>query len=207
MLESLETTTWFQQGAAILTIIGIPIVIFRLVIYKARHKISFQPEETYHEVRLDDYPGRPQSYWLHVVVENTGYELSRNVEGYLSEIWIKQGGTYRRLEEFKAPVKLKWSHEADIHPIDILPKARRKLDVCYIVKNVNILYLMAKGFPSGTVKNMLDPGDYVFIIKIVSENSLIPKTFLLSVAWDGAWKTLKGSQYSLKLWTFRPDLT
>jgi len=195
-LNFLKTSPWFQQLAAILTIIGIPILLLKLIFYKAKHKIFFEPKETYYEVKLVDHQGQPQSFWLHLMVKNTGYEISKNAEAYLSEIWIKEKtGLFKKLEEFRAPVKLKWAHEADIYPIDILPKEERRLDVCYICQNENILYLMARGFPSGTLKNTLPVGDYLFFIKVVSENSLTPSTFIFNVTWNGQWRTLRGSEY------------
>lgn len=191
----LEKTSWLQQIAALLTIIGIPYAFLKLVIYKARHKIFFKVDETYHKVVLVDFPNQPWSIWLHLMVRNKGYEISKDVEAYLSEIWSKHNNSYKKLDAFKAPVKLKWAHEKDIHPIDILPKENRRLDVCFICQNQNILYLEAEGFPSGTIKNILGPGDYLFIIKVVSKNGLIPAKFIFNVIWDGQWNTIKGENY------------
>lgn len=196
LLNFLETSPWFQQLAAILIIIGIPIALLKLIIYKARHKIFFRPKETYQEVKLLDYPNKPQSLWLHLMVKNKGYEISKNAEAYLSEIWFKKNDTsYKKLDIFRAPVKLKWAHEEDIYPIDILPRETRRLDICFICKNIKILYLEAKGFPSGTVKNTLIPADYLFIIKVASKNSLYPAKFILNVVWDGRWRTIRGDKY------------
>jgi hypothetical protein len=192
----LKTSPWIQQVAAILTIIGIPALFVKIFIYKAKHKILFEPGETYHEVKLVDRPGEPQSFWLHLMVKNTGFELSKNVTSYLFEIWFKDKGvSFKKFKEFRAPVKLKWAHEADIFPIDILPKEKRRLDVCYICQGEKMLYLMARTFPSGTVKNTLSPGDYIFVIKTTSDNSLSPAEFLFRVIWDGKWKTMNGSEY------------
>jgi hypothetical protein len=195
-VNSLETSPLFQQVAAILTIIGIPIFILKLFVYKARHKIFFDPKETYHEVKIVNHNGQPQSFWLHLMVKNKGYEISKNAEAYLSEIWIKQeNNSYKKFEDFKSPVKLKWAHEASIYPIDILPKEKRRLDVCYICQNEKILYIMAEWFPSGTVKNKLLPGDYLFFITVVSDSALIPSNFVFNIVWDGQWRTLKGNKY------------
>jgi len=194
IIDSLKTSLWPQQIAAFLTIIGIPIFLLKFVFYKARHKIYFDAKETYHEVKLLDHPNQPQSFWLHLMVKNNGYELSKNTEAYLSEIWIRDN-YYIKIEDFRAPVKLKWAHEEDIYPIDILPKEKRRLDICYICENEKILHLMSKGFPSGSIKNKLIPGDYVFIIKVVSENSLTPAEFYFKVEWDGTWRNIKGSKY------------
>lgn len=195
ILNSIKTTPWLQQIAAIVTIIGIPFVIIKLFFYKARHKIYFKPDETYDKVRLVDIPGAPWSIWLHLHVKNNGYEISKNAEGYLCEIWVKKSNNYQKLHEFKAPVKLKWAHEKDIQPIDILPKETRRLDICYIYENNNMLYIEAEGFPSGTIKNQIPPGDYLFVIKAVSENSLIPSEFIFNISWDGQWGTIKGKKY------------
>lgn len=150
-LDIIKTTPWFQQVAAILTIAAIPYAFFRLVICRVRHKIRFISKETYHEVKLVDYPGQPQSFWLHLMVKNQGWELSRDTEGYLQEIWFRNNNRwirkYDRLDQFRAPVKLKWAHENSIHPIDILPRKSRRIDVCYICQNVNLLHIMAEAFP------------------------------------------------------------
>lgn len=186
----------WQQVAAVLTVIGIPYAFVRLVVYKARHKISFLPEETYHEVTLLDHPRRPLSYWLQLMVRNKGFEMSKNAEAYISEIWIKDPNTsFQKVEDFRAPVKLKWSHEDTISPVDILPRHSRRLDVCFICNGERILHLMSKGFPSGTIKNELDPGEYIFEIVVISANSLRPVRFLFSVKWDGKWKTIKGRSH------------
>lgn len=202
-----RSTLWFQQIAAILTIVGIPYAFVRLVIYKARHKIFFRPEETYHEVTLLDHPRKPLSYWLQLMVRNKGFEISKNAEAYISEIWKKDKETlFQKVREFRAPVKLKWSHEGAISPIDILPRHSRRLDVCFICDGENILHLMSEGFPSGTIKNELDAGNYVFEIMIVSENSLRPSRFLFSVEWDGGWKTIKGDSH-VKSFKLAEELT
>ena len=198
-LEFFYVSLGFQQLAAILTVIGIPIIFFKLFFWRARHEIYFDPKETYHEVILVDRTNKPLSYWLQLMVKNNGYEISKNVEAYLPKILIKKDSKFQKLEEFRAPVKLKWSHEKGIFPIDILPKESRRLDICFICKSDPILYLMAESFPSGTIKNELPIGDYVFIIKVVSENSLTPATFNFHVVWNGRWKELKGDdEYQIK---------
>jgi len=195
IIEFLKTSPWFQQVAAILTIIGIPYAFLKLVVYKARHKIFFKSDETYDQVTLVDFPNNPLSIWLHLMVKNKGYEISKDAVAYLSEIWIKNNNFYEKLSAFKAPVKLKWAHEKNIHPIDILPKETRRLDVCFVCQNQSILYLEAEGFPSGTIKNTLPPGDHLFIIKVISKNSLIPAKFIFNVVWNGQWGTLRGKKY------------
>lgn len=194
-LEFWETTPWIQQIAALFTIFAIPYVLIRYFTYRAKHKISFIPAETYHEVKLINHYNQPQSLWLQLMVKNRGLELSKKVEAYLSEIWKKDKGGYARIREFRAPVKLKWAHEADIFPIDILPKESRRLDVCYVCEGENVLYLMAKGFPSGSIKNELPQGNYVFVITVVADNSLFPSSFLFEVEWSGQWKDLVGKKY------------
>lgn len=207
MVNFFKTNPWFQQVAALLTIIGIPIFLLKLFFYKARHKVFFDPKETYHERKSIDHEGQPQSFWLHLMVKNKGYEMSKNAEAYLSEIWVRQkNGFYKKFEEFRSPVKLKWAHEADIYPIDILPKEKRRLDVCYICQNENILRLVAKGFPSGTIKNILAPNDYLFFLKVVSENSLTPALFVFNVIWDGQWRTLKGNKYMKNFKIYRKPI-
>jgi hypothetical protein len=54
---------------------------------------------------------------------------------------------------------------------------------------------MAKGFPSGSIKNKLNPGIYLFIINVISQNNLMPARFIFKINWDGEWKTLRGSKY------------
>lgn len=194
-LNLLENTKWFGQIASILAIIGIPYAFIKLVAYRAKHKIYFEPKETYHEVKLIDYENQPQSFWLHLMVKNSGYEISKNAQAYISDVWVKKDNNYEELEGFNSPVKLKWAHEADIYPIDIFPKEKRRLDVCFICKGVKILHLMAKGFASGSIKNMLDPNEYLFVVRVASENGLIPAKFIFQVSWDGDWKTLSGGKY------------
>ncbi len=201
-LQFLENTNWFQQVAAILTIIGIPYAFLKLVFYKAKHKIFFDPKETYHERELVNHPKRLQSFWLHLMVKNKGYEISKNTEAYLSDIWIEVENKYQKLEGFNSPVKLKWAHEEDIYPINIFPKEKRRLDICYICETESILYLMVKGFPSGSIKNILEAGKYLFVIKVASENSLKPAEFIFQVFTDGSWRNLSGNKYirSFKLY-------
>lgn len=195
-LDWWKSTLWIQQLAALLTIIAIPYAFLKLVIYKAKHKIFFSPAETYHERLLSGYPGNPKSYWLQLMVKNEGFEMSRNAEAYLTEVWKKNSkNPFQKLDGFLSPVKLKWSHEADIFPIDILPRKSRRLDVCYIYQDNNILHIVAKGHPSGSIQNELPPGEYIFVIEIVSESKLVPARFLFQVTWDGQWRTLVGKKY------------
>ena len=122
--------------------------------------------------------------------------MSKNAEAYISQIWKKDKfGSFVKVEKFRAPVKLKWSHEAAIFPIDILPRNSRRLDVCFMCQGENILHLMSEGFPSGTIKNELEFGKYVFEIVVVSQNSLRPARFLFSINCDEEWKNLKGASY------------
>jgi hypothetical protein len=162
-----------------------------------RHEILFQPKETYHHVRITNRHGEPQSIWLHLMVKNKGYVISRDAEASLTEIWkIKEGFSIKKLDEFKAPVKLKWAHEKYIQPIDILPNKSRRLDVCYIYENGKLMHLEAESFPSGTIKNELPPDNYVFLISVISKNCLRPAKFYFNVSWDGRWGTLKGKDYN-----------
>lgn len=196
LLSTLKSTPWLQQIAAIVTIVGIPYAIFKLTVFKAKHKILFLPKETYHEAMLTDRPDTPQSLWLQLMVKNKGFEISRNAEAHLVEIWTRSPKkSFQKLSEFRAPVQLKWSHEGRISPIDILPRESRRLDVCFICQGEKILNLMAEGFPSGTIKNKIPPGNYIFIIKVISKNKPAPTDFLFEVYWDGKWKTLKGKKY------------
>jgi hypothetical protein len=196
MIDWFEKTALLSQISALLTIIAIPYAFVKLVVYKARHKIFFSPKDTYYEVKLLDHPGQPQSYWLHLMIKNDGFEVSKNVEAYLTEIWIKNDeDKYVKVNEFRAPVKLKWAHEGDIVPIDIMPRNERRLDVCYICKDEKILRLMARSFPSGSIKNELPAGNYTFVINVVSQNSLRPAKFIFEVNWNGNWKTLVGDNF------------
>ncbi len=195
-LDFWKSTPLLQQLAALLTIVAIPYAFLRLVVYKVRHYISFQPEETYQEVTLLDHPSTPQSLWLQLMVKNKGFEISKRAEVYLVEIWQKEPDkTINKVKDFRAPVKLKWSHEGKIEPIDILPKHSRRLDVCYICNGEQVLRLMSEGFPSGTIKNELGIGEYVFKIIAVSENSLRPAIFLFNVQWSGKWNEIIGKNY------------
>lgn len=198
ILHTLESLTWLEALAAFLTIVGIPYAITYTLIrlaYKAKHKIYFIPSETYHEAQLVDRPNNPQSLWLQVMVKNKGFEISRDAEVYMSEIWKNESGHFQKIDEFRAPTKLKWSHEADIFPIDILPRSSRRLDVCFICEGEAILYLMTKGFPSGSIKNALGPGHYIFVLNAVSQNGLLPASFLFEVKWDGEWKNITGDSF------------
>lgn len=193
-----NSLSWLQTISASLTIIAIPYAILYSILrlfYKVRHKTAFIISETYHQVVLVDHPGQPQSFWVQVMVKNLGFEVSRGAETYLSEIWKEEKGRFSTLKDFKAPVKLKWSHEADIYPIDILPRESRRLDVCFTCEGEQTLYLMAKGFPSGSIKNTLDVGNYIFILTTVSQNAIFPERFLLSVKWDGAWRSLEAQGF------------
>ncbi|MDO8471182.1 MAG: hypothetical protein Q7S49_01050 [bacterium] len=193
-LSLIESTPWLQQIAALLTIIAIPYAILRFVIYKAKLKTSFKENETYHEVKVIDHYNQPQSLWLHLMVRNKGFELAKKTQAYLSQVWIKDK-TYKKLDDFRSPVKLKWSHEADMSTIDILPRHSRRLDICYICEGDNILYLVTTEHPSGTIQRRLNPGKYVFDIVVVSDNSFRPSRFLFHVNWGGKWKTIKGDSY------------
>ncbi|MBI2086654.1 MAG: hypothetical protein HYT69_00540 [Candidatus Zambryskibacteria bacterium] len=191
-MEENITIPWL---ASLLTLIAIPYAFLQWMLYKSKHKVVFVPSETYYEVTLVDHPNKPQSLWLHLMVKNRGFEVSRNAEAYITKIWEKEGSKFNALASFRSPVKLKWAHEPSIAPIDILPKHSRRLDVCYICDNEEILHLMAEGYPSGTIRNALPVGNYLFEIVIVSKNALRPTRFLFLVEWDGKWENFRGKSY------------
>jgi len=186
---------WVQQAADIVTIIGIPYAILILTFYRAKLKTYFRTNETYHEVMALDHYNQPQSIWLQLMVKNNGFELAKQTQAYLSQVWSKSDKKYEKLKNFNAPVKLKWSHETNISPIDILPWHSRRLDVCYICEGETILYLVTNEHPSGSVQKRLNPGEYIFDILVVGDNCFKPSRFLFKVFWDGKWKTISGKSF------------
>src|SRR3989344_8298580 len=99
-LDFWKITPWLEQIVALFTIIAIPYALIRYIFYKTRLKISFQPKETYHEVKLVDQHNQPQSLWLQLMVKNNGFEVAKRTEAYLCQIWEKDSkNLYRKLEE------------------------------------------------------------------------------------------------------------
>lgn len=191
--EFLETAIWLQQLEALFIIVGIPISLFKL--FFPRLRVYFDPKETYHEVSLVNYDGTPQqgnpiSFWIHAMVKNKAFGESKKAVVYLQEVWELVGKSYKPLNNFNVALVLKWSHEKYVVPKNILPRAKRRVDMGHIQNNSSIFVIETEHFPSGTIRD-LGLGHYLFVLVATADNTIFPSREILKVTWNGIYKNLE----------------
>lgn len=185
----------------VFTIFGISVLGFfgkliKFIFFRPHLKLRFIPEETYHE-RLE--VGRQkQSLWMHLMCFNNGFIEARNLKGYITKIYEFNESTASctRNNNFLNQIGLKWAHENDYLPKNILRRSNKRLDVCFIYEDLPTLYFSTKYYPSGT-QLALAPGSYVFEIVVMGSNTA-PAKYYLHVEWQGTWKNLKQAKPLLK---------
>jgi len=186
----LKEATWLQQIESLFVIAGLPALFIKWFFYRPRLKLKFDPKETYHEVF--EVGRKKNSLWLHLMCENNGFVEAKAVNGFLTKVYNfdTEKCSYKENHEFRSQIILKWAHEDDFSPRNILPRDKRRLDVCFIYEDDSQLYFSTKYYPSGTAKT-LPPGKYLLEIVVTGDNINHPAKYKLCILWSGEWKGLK----------------
>jgi hypothetical protein len=185
-----------QQLESLVVIFGVPAALIGW--FFNRLELKFVPKETYHEVL--EVGRQKMSLWLHLVCKNNGWAEAKQTSGFLTKVYNLDSETNNYIldESFRSQIILKWAHEDNYNPYNILPRNKRRLDVCYIYEDdESDLFFSTPYYPSGTARK-LNPGRFLLEIVVTGENVKIPAQYLLGVFWDGKWKGLKGERLSLK---------
>ena len=199
----MDILTWLINNAtlldaisAIIVIIGLPVIFIKWLIsipYKVAIKIYFDPKETYHQ--LPEMRSRKDSFWLHLIVKNkSSFTDIKNAQGFVSSVWGLQDNKKYIYTSFRSQIKLKWAHENDFGPRDIIRGHKRRLDVCFALENDENIYFATEFYPSGT-QRFLPPGEYIFLINITAENLPHSESYLLQVTWNGKYTDLRAKPY------------
>jgi len=184
---------WLQFVEAIVVIVGLPIVFFRWLFYKPRVKLYFDPRETYYQLPAVDL-GK-DSFWLHLMVKNKSlFTDIKNAQGFISSVWEIRNNKKGMLPLFRSQIKLRWAHEIDNKPKDIIGRRKRRLDICYALEGDKTLYLATKLYPSGTQRT-LPPGEYIFLVNLTTENLSRSVKYFLRVSWNGKYTELRATTY------------
>ncbi len=192
----INNVDWLQAVSAIVVIGGLPVIFIGWIIsilYKVGVKIYFDPKETYHQ--LPEVNSGRDSFWLHVMVKNkSSFTDIKNAQGFVSSVWGIQNGKKYIYSSFRSQIKLKWAHEKDFNPKDIIKRYKKRLDVCFALDGDKNLYFSTEYYPSGT-QRFLPPGEYVFLINLTADNLPHSKSYLLHVFWNGEYTKLKAEPY------------
>ena len=186
----LKDATWLQQVEAMFVIAGLPILIVKWFFSQPKLKLKFDSKETYLEA-LEVGRGK-NSLWLHLICSNNGFVEAKRTNGFLIKVYNfdPEKHCYKENNDFKSQIILKWAHEENHDPRNILPRNKRRLDVCFIYEGDSQLYFATKYYPSGTAKT-LPPGQYLLDIVVTGDNISYPTRYKLPVLWDGTWRGLK----------------
>jgi len=191
-----ENVDWLEAISAIVVIAGVPIILIRLIFslpYKIRIKLYFDSKETYHQ--LPEVNSGRDSFWLHLMAKNkSSFTDVKNAQGFVSSVWRIQDSKKYIYTSFRSQIKLKWAHENDFEPKDIIRGYKRRLDVCFALENNENLYFVTEFYPSGT-QRFLPPGDYIFLINLTAENLPRSESYLLRVIWNGKYTELRAKPY------------
>lgn len=187
---------WLQAVEAIVVIAGLPIIFFRWLFalpYKPRVKLYFDPRETYYQLPAIDL-GK-DSFWLHLMVKNKSlFTDIKNAQGFISSVWEIRNNKKGMLPLFRSQIKLRWAHEIDNKPKDIIGGRKRRLDICYALEGDKTLYLATTLYPSGTQRTV-SPGEYIFLVNLTAENLSRSVNYLLRVSWNGKYTELRATPY------------
>lgn len=186
----IDNSILLQTISAVVVILGLPAIFFRWI-RKPKIKLYFDSKETYHNVLAVDI--QKYTLWIHIMARNKSLTDIKNAQGFVSSVWEIKNREKHILPLFRNQIKIKWAHENDYNPRDILRKSKKRLDVCYSVDGDNILYLSTQRHPSGTQMS-LNIGEYIFLINLIAENAP-SKSYLLHIIWNGNYSELKAYPY------------
>jgi len=186
----LKDATWLQQVESLFVIAGLPTLVIKWIFYRPRLKLKFDPKETYHEAF--EVGRKKNSLWLHLMCENNGFVEAKAVNGFLTKVYNfdPERHCYKENNEFRSQLILKWAHEDDFSPRNILPRDKRRLDVCFIYQDDSQLYFSTKYYPSGTAKT-LPRGKYKLEVIVTGDNINHPAKYNMCILWNGMWKGIK----------------
>ena len=178
---------YLELIAAALIVFASLVAVYKFFI-KARLKIIFDPNETYHERTVEN--GR-QAIFLHLIIKNRGFVTARNCEGYLIKVMRFDKERHRFVfdDRFPAQLILKWAHEKDFSSKPILPRNKRPLDLVFAHPGDQNLCLFTEHFPRGS-NTFFTSGVYLVDIAVISDNAKEVKgTFEL--IWNADWKNIQ----------------
>lgn len=186
-----------QKAEAVLVILGIPLAVIKWIFFRPRLALKFIPSETYHNIIT--VPQNKRSLWLHLMCFNNGFVEAKDAKAYITKVYEFNKATRECIENknFRSQIALKWAHEPDYLPKNILPRSKRRLDVCYALANDTTLLFSTEYYPSGS-QRALPPGNYIFEVIVTGSNVDWPARYYFHVDWDGIWEHLKFHKVELK---------
>lgn len=111
--------------------------------------------------------------YYRLLVRNDGRERAEGCEGFL--VSIRRYILGQRVGDlFGRPERLKWAHEADFKSIAIEAGSdARKLDLFFIHQSLpyHAYLYIDRGDSVTGMPHFVEPGQYVFKVRVVSENS------------------------------------
>lgn len=155
--------------------------------------VYFDPNETYHRRVVTDQNNTP-GFFCHVMVKNEGKDIARNCRGRIINIQMEDNsGNFVKHSMFLAPMILKWAHEGDFDPRDIVADLPRRLDLCVGLQNQpNNLFFFTINKPDGN-QTVYPPGKYRITIRLDSDNaSTVDQHFIID--FKGGWDQISIEQ-------------
>jgi len=155
---------------------------------KARLKIVFDPNETYHERIVEN---DQRAMFLHLIVKNNGFITARGCQSYLVKVAKLEEKTDEFIPDkrFPAQMVLKWAHEKDFLSRPILSRDNRRMDLVFAYPNDQNLYIFTEHFPRGS-NTFFTLGTYLLKIVVISDNAK-EVSGMFKLIWDGDWKDIR----------------
>ena len=156
---------------------------------KAKLKIYYDKDETYHNLPIVNIKPIKNGLFLHVMVKNENKILAKNCYGELTEVLEYQNGKYSKAKTFSAPVVLKWAHEDWGKKLDIDKDVPRRLDICHTVDGFDYFSFMTQGGPRG-IQTQFSKGKYKIKVRVKGDNTDFSYgEYLLD--FDRNWKNIR----------------
>lgn len=157
--------------------------------YKAKLKIYYDKDETYHNLPIMNINPIKNGIFLHVMVKNENNNLAKNCYGELIEVQEHQSGNYSKIKTFTAPVILKWAHEDIGKKLDVDKDIPRRLDICHTIDGFDYFLFMTQGGPTG-IQTHFPKGKYKIKVRVKGDNTDFSYGEFL-IDFDGNWNNIK----------------
>jgi hypothetical protein len=158
---------------------------------KFEYLLSTDNENNYCHLRRNTSFGGKLSWWFRIGINNNGKHKHRIEECDVRVEKIEQvmeDGSIKVI--LTSPFFLHWANENTDNSRSVYPDSEVFCDVVFTVDGYNKVFIHHKGKHSGAgIPSMLDPGKYIFSIKLLGAN-ISPVKKQIRIDFDDRWDNL-----------------